>query len=255
MSLSQYLKRSRESSGISIEELSLRLNVPAALIRSIEEPDSIDDQAVELLAGALGITAQEFRGCKPRINTEERIAATIKLAKYPAIRSYLVDSSRCENPRAAVELFGQNSYTLAEKNLILYLSTTALYHFCDTNTSTFSFDSYLYILHSKLLKRFEAGLETTRLSVGQKQERMRDAQSNIFCCAPMEDIAIYVLEDFASELEQKILAKDFSFEPELSMPLSWFIDEELMRIFIRDKNKKLLYTLNLLDVAGKKQSA
>ncbi|MFW5774770.1 MAG: helix-turn-helix domain-containing protein [Chitinivibrionales bacterium] len=248
MSISQLLKNSRETADVTPEELSRRLGIPIAILRCIEQPEAVDEQAVALFAAALGITPEQFRGEKPVICTEKKIASSLRQALYPAVREYIVDSSRCKNPESALALFGNDPFSLAEKNLVLYLSTTALYHFCDTNTSSFAFDSYLFRLHQKLLGRFENALAARAMSAELKQQHLNSARSNIFCCEKMENIAVMILDDFAVELEKKLTHKDLSFEDELSMPLTWQFDEELMHITISDAQGESIDTIKLLDV-------
>jgi hypothetical protein len=168
-------------------------------------------------------------------------------ARYPKVRAFLLDSL-CLNPVKAAPLFNESDFPLSERNLVLYLSTNALYHFCNTNTSHFAFDEYLFSLHVKLLAKFESDLALERLSHEEQEEQLREARGNIFCCERIENIAVMVVERFAEELERKLGKGISDFNEDLLLPLKWEIDEALMKIRIREPAGPLRDEIKLLDV-------
>lgn len=252
MSVSELLKKNRESAGITLEDLAKSLSVPPEILAYIEEPVAGEVKIIELLAQALDMTPEVFKGevpPEPEEPTEQEIkAAAVQNARFPNIREYLLDSSRCENQDKAIELFGKQELSLTEKNVILYLSTTALYHFCDTNTSGFAFDEYLFKLHGPLLSQFEKELGSLNLSAEEKEGRLGNARSNIFACDSIENIAIRVVEPFAREMEQKLANNIFDFDDDLDMPFTWHIDDVLMKIEIKNQKGEVKDKIKLLDV-------
>ncbi|GAF94366.1 unnamed protein product, partial [marine sediment metagenome] len=237
---------------ITQEDLAKTLSVPVDIITFLEDPVEGEARIVELLAGGLGITPEVFKGELPpepkEPTEEEKKEAVVKNARFPNIRQFILDPSRCENPEKALELFGNQELSLAEKNVILYLSTTALYSFCDTNTSSFAFDEYLFKLHGPLLAEFEKELQGMNISTEEKEDRLGNARSNIFACDTVENIAIRVVEQFAGEMEEKISNSIYDFEDDLDMPFLWNIDETLMKIDIKDQNGTVKDQIKLLDV-------
>lgn len=255
MSVAEMLKKNREEKGITQEELAKTLSVPVDIVTFLEDPTGSEESMIAHLASALDITPEVFKGeapPEPEIPKEEKKKIEIlKKAKYPQIREFIIDSTRCENPDKAMELFGDQELSLAERNVILYLSTTALYHFCDTNTSSFAFDGYLFKLHGKLVSEFEKGMQSLSLSAEEKEERLGNARSNIFACDSMENIAIRTLEQFAEEMEQKLADEIFDFTEDLNMPFLWGVNETLMKIEIKDENGTIKDEIKLLDVKEK----
>ena len=255
MSVAEMLKKNREEKGITQEGLAKTLSVPVDVITFLEDPVGSEESIIALLASALDITPEVFKGealPEPEIPKEEKKRIEIlKKAKYPKIREYILDSSRCENPDKAMELFGDQELSLAERNIILYLSTTALYHFCDTNTSSFAFDEYLFSLHGKLVSEFEKGLQRLNLSAEEREDWLGNARSNIFACDSMENIAIRSLDQFAEEMEQKLADEIDDFTEDINMPFLWGVNETLMKIEIKDKNGTVKDEIKLLDVKEK----
>ena len=131
-------------------------------------------------------------------------------------------------------------------------STTALYHFCDTNTSSFAFDEYLFGLHAKLLAKFERDIEQETLPPEEKEERLNNARSNIFACEKVENIAIMVVENFAAELEGKLREDGHDFAEDLHLPFTWEIDEQMMAIVIKNEDGSQRDRIKLLDVKQRK---
>jgi len=252
MPLAEMLRKNREEKGMTHSDLAKKLSVPVDIIVYLEDTASGEKKLIELLSKALEITPQIFKGevpFKPKEPTEEeKRTAAIKSATFPRIRQFILDPQKCENIQKAFELFGNQSLSLPEKNVILYLSTTALYHFCDTNTSNFAFDKYLFKLHGILLAEFEKGLEKMGLSSQEKEDRLGNARSNIFACDSIENIAIRVVDQFAEELEKKLAESICDFEEDLNLPFKWGINETLMKIEIKDKNGKIKDYIKLLDV-------
>ena len=252
MSIAEMLKKSREAAGVSLDDLAKKLSLPPDIVAYIEDPDAGHAKMVDLFAQALDITPEVFRGEKPPepvVPTDEEIKATaVQNAEFPQIRAFILDSSRCENQEKALELFDNQALSLAEKNIILYLSTTALYHFCDTNTSSFAFDEYLFKLHGPLLARFEKELNSLNISAEDKEERLGNARGNIFACDSIENIAIRVAESFAIEMEDKLAKNVIDFEEDLDLPFTWSIDDTLMKIEIKNPNGGIKHRIKLLDV-------
>lgn len=255
MSVAEMLKKSREEKGITQEDLAKTLSVPVDIVTFLEEPISSEESIIALLASALDITPEVFRGEVPpehEVSKEEKKKIEVlKKAKYPKIREFIMDPSRCEDLSKALEIFGDQELSLAERNVILYLSTTALYHFCDTNTSSFAFDEYLFKLHGELVSEFEKGLQSLNLSAEEKEERLGNARGNVFACDSMENIAIRVLGQFAEEMEQKLDGEIHDFEEDLDIPFLWGVNETLMKIEIKDENGNVKDEIKLLDVKEK----
>lgn len=253
------LLKNREAKGVSREKLAETLSIPVWIIEYFENPESSETKIIEILSSALDTTPRIFKGelpelpPKPKEPTKEEIkVAIVKKAKFPNIRKFLLDTERCENVEKAQELFMTEPLPLIEQNIILYLSTTALYHFCDTNSSDFAFDEYLFKLHTELFKKFKSQLQKTNLSPEAIQERLSVAESDIFACDTIENIAIRVVKDFAAELEDKLKDNIYDFEKDLELPFKWNIDEDLMRIEIKDQYDNVKDTIKLLDVKKKK---
>ncbi len=258
MNVAEMLRKSREAAGISQEDLAKSLSIPSDLVAFIENPVDLEERIIEFFASGLGITPEVFKGerpPKPKEPTEEEKRELItKNARFPLIRLFILDNTRCEDPEKAMKLFGDSELSLAEQNIILYLSTTALYNFCDTNCSSFSFDKYLFNLHGKLLVKFEKELQESNLSPEEMEERLGNARSNIFACDSIEDIAINIIEPFAKEMEEKLAGEIYDFEGDLDMPFVWGIDDTLMRIIIKDQNGNIRDRIRLLDVKKKNES-
>ncbi len=255
MTVAEMLKNNREAAGISLEDLAKKLSLPIDILTYIEDPVTGEAKIIDLLAGGLETTPEVFKGevpPEPAKPTEEEIkAAVIKNARFPKIREFILDASRCENPEKAIEIFNNQALSLAEKNVILYLSTTALYNFCNTNTSNFAFDEYLFKLHGPLLTRFEKELQGMDLSAEEKEDRLGNARSNIFACDSIKNIAIRVVEQFAVEMEEKLASNIEDFEDDLDLPFLWNIDDTLMKIEIKDRNGRVKDQIRLLDVKEK----
>lgn len=255
MSVAEMLKKNREEKKITQEDLAKKLSVPVDIIAFLEDPVSSEESMIKFLARALEITPEVFKGeapPEPEISKEEKKKVeSLRKAKFPKIREFILNPSRCENPDQALELFGDQELSLAERNVILYLSTTALYHFCDTNTSSFAFDEYLFKLHGKLLSAFEKSLQSLNLSAKEKEERLGNARSNVFACDTMENIAIRVLGQFAGEMEEKLVGEIYDFNEDLGMPFLWGVNEDLMKIEIKDEKGNVKDEVKLLDVKEK----
>lgn len=250
--VAELLIKNREREGISQDDLAQKMSVPVEFIKYIEGEKESSKPLAELLADALEVTLPVFLGKeeppKPEPTEEEIKAEAMASAKYPAIRDYLLSSDRCRNYEVAIELFTGKEFSLSEKNLVLYLSTTALYNFCSTNSSSFEFDEYLFKLHGKLLVNFEAQLKKENLSAEENEERLANARSNIFGCDTMENIAIRVLESFADELEKKLNDGIIDFDEDIEGPFIWDVDKDLMHIDIYNSKDEKIHSIKLLDV-------
>ncbi len=256
MPIAELLKKNREEKGLSQEDLAKSLSIPVDLVAFIEDPKESEAKIVEFFAAGMNITPEIFRGevpLKPPEQEEEEIATTaVENAKYPNIRQFILNPERCENPEKAKKLFMKEELSLSEQNVILYLSTTALYHFCDTNYSSFAYDDYLFKLHGTLLKKFELELKRAGLSQDENEERLNNARSNIFGCDKVENIAIRVFSQFAGEMEEKLAGGVEDFNEDLDLPFTWSIDEDLMKIEIKDQKGNVKDEIKLLDVKERK---
>lgn len=270
MSIAEKLKENREKSGISQEDLAKKLSVPVAFITFLEDPQKGEEKMISFLASGLGITPKKFKGEaeKPREKVEKPQAKVEKpqekkakeeekepviKPKFPHIRDFLLHPSHCQNPGKALKYFDNQEISLAERNLILYLSTTALYYFCDTNASNFAFENYLFKLHGPLVKKMEEDIKEEQLSAEEKEERLANARSNIFCCETIENIAIRIVSPFAQEMEKKLADEIYDFDDDLDLPFVWDIDQTLMKIEIMDSHGKIKDQIKLLDVKKRKK--
>ncbi len=250
MPIPEYLRKHREQSEMTVEQVADRLGVPEYMVRFMEEPMAPNAELEKLLAEALDISEKEFRGEVKRPTREERQDAR---ATYPHIRAFMLDPSRCETPAEARSLFGDQPLSLSEHNLILYLSTNALYNFCNTNYSVFEFDEYLFKIHTPLLARLEKTLEAGGGSAEEREERLNAARSNVFACDTIENIAVHIFDSFAAEFEKKLTQGESGFEEETGLPFMWRVDRELMRMEIKAPDGTVRDTIRLLDVKSRKQ--
>jgi len=250
MSIAEMMRKNREESQMTLEQVADKLGVPEYLVKYLEDPSAPNPELEEVLAEALAISTREFRGEVRRPTKEERQDAR---ATYPNLRKFLIDPERCENPAEARELFGDQPLSLPEHNLLLYLSTNALNFFCTTNRSSFEFDKYLFNMHASLLARLEKSLESSDLSAEQKEERRAAGQADVFACESMENIAVLICDRFAAEFEKKLTQGEHGYEEEVGLPFRWRADKELMRIDIRSTAGKVLDTICLLDVKTRKK--
>ncbi|MBD3243625.1 MAG: hypothetical protein GF331_23750 [Chitinivibrionales bacterium] len=250
MPLAERLRKNREESDISREQLADKLGVPLFLVDYLEEPESDNPELEKVLAEAMGITVKMFRGEAHR-PTKEELQDT--KARYKAIRSYVIDPSRCENPDVARELFGDQPLSLPEQNLMLYMATLALYNFCTNNYSSFALDKYLFRLHAPLLQRLEKQLDAQGVSGEEREERLAAGRANVFACESPENIAVLVFDNFAAELDERLENGDTTFAEDVGMPFTWFVDKEMMRIEIHEPDGGVRDTIKLLDASKRKR--
>lgn len=250
MALADMLRRNREESEVSIEELADKLGVPGYLVTYLEDPDAPNPELEKILAEALGISVEMFRGEERRPSKEE---VQDRKATYPAIRAFLFDPARCVNPPEARTLLSDSGLPAVEQNLLVYMATMALYHFCDENYSSFSFDTYVFSKHASLLKRLTRSLADGSLSDEEKEERLAAGRANVFSCDSIENIAVMILEDFAAELEVKLAQDQHDFEEEVGMPWQWYADLEVKRIEVRAPDGRVRETLKLIDASKRTQ--
>lgn len=253
MSIAQLLFKFRENTGISQQELAKKLSIPVEVIEFIEDPSNKQDTVLNYFASRLNISYEEFIDHKPLkkektgphagqdhsespgLSQEQMKENVIKNARFPKIREFILKTAKYSNQEKLLKLFENNDLSSAEKLVIHFLSTTALYHFCDTNSSNFSFDKYLFSLHTKLLANFEKELDKKQLSPEEKEERMTFARSNIFCCDTIDNIAVYIISHFAKEMEEKLSRGSDEFNEELEMPFLWNIDDSFKNIEVIDE--------------------
>ena len=255
MTLAEMIIVNREKLGLSRKEFAEKCSLPVELINFIEEPQRIEEQLIEQCANALEMKVAVFRGEEqPELTFEEKHAATIAAARFPKIRRYLLSSETCRNPEHAVTLFGDERVSLAERNLILNLSTNALYHFCDTAHSHFKFDEYLFKLHTELFIRYEQQVAKLQIPDEEKQDAIDTARNSVFACDTMENIAIRVVEPFADELEAKLDEGLAGLEEDLDLPLIWECDEELMQLRILDTDGGVKNEIKLLKVKEREKA-
>lgn len=250
MPIAELLKKNREESKVTREQLADKLGVPLFLVTYLEEPDGENPELEKVLAEALGITTKVFRGEASRPTREELQDSK---ARYKAIRGYIIDPSRCENPDIARELFGDQPLSLPEQNLILYMATLSLYNFCTNNYSSFAFEKYLFKLHGPLLQRLERQLDAMGISAEQREERLTAGRANVFSCESPENIAVLIFDNFAAELDERLENGDATFAEDIGMPFTWFVDKEMMRIEIHGPDGGVRDTIKLLDASKRRR--
>lgn len=268
MSIAEMLRRSRENTGLSQQELAQKLSIPVEIIEFIEDPSQKQEAIIDFISSGLGISSEEFRGEKslrpekpepqdeheqqevPKSSNEEMIENVLKIAKFPKIREFMLRTSHYNSQEKILELFQNSALSSAEKIVIHFLSTTALFHFCNTNCSSFSFDKYLFELHTKLLAVFQKELDSTQLTPEEREERLTFARSNIFCCDTIDNIAVYIIGHFAKEMEEKLSNGSDDFNEELEMPFSWNIDDSFKNIEVLDEHGITKKQIKLQEVSS-----
>ncbi|MBN1308002.1 MAG: hypothetical protein JXA18_08805, partial [Chitinispirillaceae bacterium] len=194
MTFAEMITANREKLKVSREEFADRCGIPVELITYLEEPQQSENRLISRCAAALGMKVAVFKGEElPEPTDEEKLSVTLAAARFPKIRRFLLDPAQCMQPKKALALFTGERVSLIERNLILHLSTNALYRFCETNTSHFKFDEYLFKLHSALFTRYEQEARKLQIPEEEKQERIDTARNNIFACDTMESIAIRIV--------------------------------------------------------------
>lgn len=235
--------------GLSRQEFADRCGLPSELLLYVEDPKRVEKQLIAKCAEALNIKIAVFTGEeKPEPTYEEQLEASLTSARYPGIRKFFINSCRCSEPKKTLALFGTENVSIVEKNLILHLSTSALYHFCDTNSSRFRFDEYLFKLHSPLFSKYEQKVKKSGLSKQEQNDRIDNARKNVFSCDSMENIAIRIAEPFAEELEEKLQNGNDDFGDELEFPLQWDFDDELMKLRVLGADGSCTSEIKLLSV-------
>ena len=231
-----------------------KCDIPVELIEYLEDSENAEHRLINRCAVALNMKVEVFRGEeKPEPTFDEKYRGCIKAARFPEIRAYLLDPQQCRSTEKALSQFGEEKVSIIERNLILHLSTNSLYRFCETNSSTFKFDDYLFKLHNALFLRYEKNIDALKLSGEEKQDRLATARNNVFACDSMESIAIRVVEPFAEELEVRLKKGDTDFDGDLDLPLRWDLDDELMKILLLDAGGTLKREIKLLSVKEQKK--
>lgn len=246
------LKTARTRAAISFEALSEKTGIPVDVLRYLEgEQDALKNISV-LLADAFAIPLPVFMGTeempKPKSKEEVLRETVATSAQYPNIRKYLLNDSRAPKNPEVLSLFAKEPFSLIEKNIVLFMSTSALYNFCSTDSSTFGFEEYLFKLHGKLLSIFEKEIAASSLSAEEKEERLANARSNIFGCDTMSNIAVRVLDPFAAELEGRLKNGDDQFLDDIDGPFTWKYDGDLSQISILGTSGEVKHTVKLLAV-------
>jgi transcriptional regulator with XRE-family HTH domain len=252
MRIADLLRENREAAGLSQEALAKKLSIPLYMVMYLENPDTENQALVDALAVALGTTPGALTGKEPSLakrkaekesrkqaEEEQKKADALKKtqAKFPAIRSFLLDPAQCKNPADAADLFDGGPLPAIERNIILYLARTALFNFSDTNSSIFSFDDYLFALHSALFAKFEKELSSLDVSAEERDETLSGARSDIFLCDNVENIALMIFDDFSQQLND-LLAQDkrANLTEDLNLPLLWKLDTGSRKVSILDES-------------------
>jgi transcriptional regulator with XRE-family HTH domain len=255
MTFAEMIAVNREKLGLSKKEFAEKCDLPVELISYIEDPEQNEERLIDKCAAALDMEIEVFKGEKePEPTFEEKIDAAIKVARFPKIRSFLLNPDQCLQPEHALALFAEERVSLAERNLILHLSTNALYKFCETNSSHFKFDDYLFKMHNQLFTRLEQVVTKLTIPDEEKQDRLATARNNVFACDTMENIAIRVVEPFADELENRLEKGEALFFEDLDLPLRWDCDEELMKIRILNEDSSVKREIKLLTVKEREKA-
>ena len=241
-----------EKLGLSREDFADKCAIPLELIAFIEDPKQTEERLIAKCAAALGMKIAVFRGEEaPEPTYDEKLADTVAAARFPRIRRFLLDPAQCCKPQKTIMRFDKERVSLAERNLILYFSTNALYRFCETNISHFKFEEYLFNLHSTLFTHYEEEAHKLEIPDAEKQDLIDTARNNVFACDSMENIAIRVVEPFAAELEEKLEGQKRDFGEDLEFPFRWDFDEELMKLKILGPNNSVKSEIKLLTVKEK----
>lgn len=244
-----------ERSGLGRTEFAQKCNLSLELIRYLEDPAAVEAELIEQCAEALQIKPAVFKGEEePELSRTEKHAAALANARFPNLRKFFTSPEQCMQPEKALDLFSENKITLIERNLILYLSTNALYHFCETNTSHFNFDEYLFKLHNALFTKYESEVAKIAIPDEEKVDRIDTARNNIFACDSMENIAIRIVEPFAEEIEQKLASNDSDYTADLDLPMLWDIDDELMKVTIYGRDNVVKSVVKLLSVKEREKA-
>ncbi|MBN1577172.1 MAG: hypothetical protein JW913_11505 [Chitinispirillaceae bacterium] len=256
MTFAEMIAANCEKLKLNRKDFADKCGIPVELITYLEEPQQSENRLISQCASALGMKVAVFKGEElPEPTYEEKLAATLAAARFPKIRRFLLDMAQCLQPGQASTLFAKERVSLVERNLILHLSTNALYRFCETNSSHFKFDEYLFKLHSALFTRYEQEVDKLQIPAEEKQELIDTARNNVFACDTMESIAIRIVEPFAEELEEKLGKQKTDFGEDLDLPLRWDFDEELMRIRILGSDSKVKCEIKLLTVKERPKEA
>jgi len=72
MSIAEMMRKNREESQMTLEQVADKLGVPEYLVKYLEDPSAPNPELEEVLAEALAISTREFRGEVRRPTKEER---------------------------------------------------------------------------------------------------------------------------------------------------------------------------------------
>lgn len=249
MTFAEMIAFNREKLGLSKLDFAKKCGLPVELLSYLEDPEGSAERFIGQCAAALEMKVEVFTGLEEaELSLVEKMEELISAARFPNIRQFLLDPDQCVDPEKALSLFSGNKVSMAERNLMLYLSTTALYQFCDSNTSAFGFDEYLFKLHNTLFERCEKEIAKLTIPEEEKTDRIDQARQSVFACDSMENIAIRIVEPFAEELEKRLPSEQERFSEDLSLPLKWDIDDELMKIHILNPDGSVKDEIKLLSV-------
>jgi hypothetical protein len=254
MTFAEMVVAHRKKMQLSREEFAEKCSLPIELIAYLEEPEVAQEQLIIRCAAALGMKRGVFTGEEaPEPTLAEKREAAIAAARFPKMRAFFIDGYCGSAPDKAIALFGSEKVSLAERNLILHLSTTSLYQFCDHCTSSFGFDGYLFRLHDALFTRYEKQVASLAIPDEEKQDLVDTARNSVFACDTMENIAIRIAEPFADEFEAKLAKGTQEYATDLSLPFRWDFDAELMKIKVLDKSNAVIREIRLLSVDERKK--
>lgn len=252
MQFSELLRMNRDRYGKTPSDVFRATGIPEVVIAQLENPRENNEKAIEFFAKAFGVEVAVYKGEKePEPSFDEKRAKSISSAKYPTVRSFILDPERCGNPEEGVDSISEQPFSTIEQNLMLHFSTGALYRFCDTEASDFAFDTYLFKLHDPLLQRLTKKPSFKALPPSEQEDLLAEARTNVFACEKIENIAILILEQFTKELEERLGRNETGFYKELGFPFTWKIDPQRQRIVIRDPDGDVRGEIELRDVKKK----
>jgi hypothetical protein len=255
MQFSEMLRMNMERYEKSSSEMSSVTGIPEVVIEQLQNPQNLNEKAVELFAKAFDVEVAVYKGEKePEPSFDEKRDKAIANAKYPAVRAFFLAPPRCVDPEESMESFGDQPFSTVEQNLMHYICTSALCRFCDTETSDFAFDTYLFELHNPLLQRLVKKPSFKALPPEEQEELMADARTNVFACEKIKNIAILILDQFTKELDEHLGRNETGFYKEVGLPFTWKVEPENTRIVVREPDGRVRDEIELIDVKKKVQA-
>ncbi len=255
MQFSEMLKMNMERYGKSSAEMSSATGIPVVVIEQLRNPQKLNEKAVELFAKVFDVDVAVYKGEKePEPSFDEKRDKSIANAKYPAVRAFFLAPQRCVDPEDVIESFGDQPFSTVEQNLMHYISTNALCRFCDTETSDFALDTYLFKLHDPLLQRLVKKPSFKALSTEEQEELLAEARTNVFACEKITNIAILILDQFTKELDERLGRKETGFYKEVGLPFTWKVETGNKRIVVCEPDGSVRDEIALIDVKKKVQA-